>query len=338
MTQCQSKVSIFIPTFNRSGFLKELLKPLLAKKYSSNISINICDNASTDRGYRDIPKLIENSSIFNYVKFQDWLPALDNFNRCLELGSCSDYVAIYHDDNIYFPDIIDKTVQFLDSNGNIGLVGTSGWIIDLNGKIIGERVLNHTGEIISGCEFINSHLTYGNMEINCPSIMYRVKALPKKPFNTEGPVHGNDYPLWLKIGENWDIGFLHEKLFKYRDHCSQLSKGSKKQIEKIYIGYANNLFIYTKEYLKKYPNEFKQVSRWNKAILRRTVIKIIGIALWKLDKKEDISEVFQSLRDLNYDMGIGLQIIINLATRINNPRQARLIRNSVKFSKSIFSI
>jgi len=64
-----------------------------------------------------------------------------NWNRCLELAS-GEFVAIYHDHDIYLPHILERSVMMLDRHPGAVMVHTASLIIDDENELIGVDIRN----------------------------------------------------------------------------------------------------------------------------------------------------------------------------------------------------
>jgi abequosyltransferase len=106
-------LTIAIPTYNRSRYLRELLQSLLEDlRGESRIELIVSDNASPD----ETPQLVEefrNRGLqLRYIRNETNIGADANFLQCFEQAS-GKYVWIFGDDDIIVPGGIEKALRLL---------------------------------------------------------------------------------------------------------------------------------------------------------------------------------------------------------------------------------
>lgn len=136
----KEKISIIIPTRNRSNYLKRAIESVLQQSYQ-NIEIIVVDDASTDdtenivRSFRD-PRII-------YIKNDKRRGP----NFCRNLGlkkSSGEYIAFLDDDDYYSDrDKLKKQIELFKKNKNLGFVGSAYYSKGIQMK----RVPNVRGKI-----------------------------------------------------------------------------------------------------------------------------------------------------------------------------------------------
>jgi len=212
----QPLVSICIPTYNNARFLRESLDSIVNQTYS-NKEIIVSDNASTD-GTKEIADEYVKKYGVRYYRNAKTVDMYDNFNRCINLAH-GEFVAIYHSDDIYRVNIVEKEANFLQSHSNAGAVFTSGSSINEKGETIGTFNLPKElkGKDIYTFEDIYiTLLKYGNI-LSCPTCMVR-KDVHKEVGFYDVRRFGRpaDLAMYLKILEKFPIGIIDESLHKYR--------------------------------------------------------------------------------------------------------------------------
>jgi glycosyltransferase involved in cell wall biosynthesis len=105
-------VTIGVPTWNRSGLLREALDSVLAQTFG-DFELFVFDDGSTDdtldvvASYRD-PRL-------TYVRNERNLGHPRNVTQILTAGTAP-YVGMLFDDDVMFPDHLERTVALLDAH------------------------------------------------------------------------------------------------------------------------------------------------------------------------------------------------------------------------------
>ncbi len=227
----QPLVSICIPTYNSSRYLKECLDSVAAQSYK-NLEVIISDNASTDETVFIVNQYVERYRFKLDINSKN-MGALANFNKLISLAT-GKYVAIYHADDVYNKNIVEESVRILNAHDSVGLVGSMGNIMNDDGTIFNTfrlpkhlKKLNKT--IYSFDEALSAILKRGWFFVT-PSIMVRRKALEELgAFDLNGYGSAADYELWLRIANKYDAAILNNKLINYRVHKSQ---GTEREVRK----------------------------------------------------------------------------------------------------------
>jgi len=131
-----------------------------------------------------------------------------------------EFVAFYHSDDMYEPDIVEKEVEFLQDHIGAGGVFTLDRLINENNKVIGKTDIPkelREKDIYMFEEIFKAFLKYGNSFLICPTFMARrdvfgkVGLFKEDTFNT-----ATDVEMWLRIVEKYSIGIFKERLVKRR--------------------------------------------------------------------------------------------------------------------------
>lgn len=226
-------VSIGIPTFNSGRFLRETLESIAAQTWPS-CEVIVSDNASTDdtlaiaRSYADRYGWRLLTSERNRGPFANW-------NRLIEAAR-GDYLAIYHGDDLYDPEIVAESVGLLERHPEIGLVGTLATAIDGLGRDrypITLPVGVEPAESYRFPELFRAILGNGGDRIVLvtPSVMVRRQLYAELGgFDTSGRFgSAGDYEMWLRIASRHRVAVIPRPLVRYRIHEGQ---GSERELRR----------------------------------------------------------------------------------------------------------
>ncbi|MDD2653618.1 MAG: glycosyltransferase family 2 protein [Candidatus Omnitrophica bacterium] len=243
-------VSVCVPTYNDSNYLKKSLESIINQTYK-DLEIIVCDNASTDNT-KEIVDSFKDERI-KYYKSSKTTSCITNWNFGLKMakGEC---IAIYHSDDIYEPQIIEKEVNFLLSNLRVGAVFSLDKLINEKDIFIGNGVelpKNIGNSAILDFSVLFQELLYksGSFLVT-PTFMTKRNVIDNvglfdetlKYGDSDGS--GSDMALWLKIAEKYSIGILKERLIRRR---ISRSRGTYRY-ESTRISRANH-FVILDEYL-----------------------------------------------------------------------------------------
>ena len=242
----QPLVCICIPTFNAADTVRDTVLSILKQTYR-NLVIHVSDNASTDKTV-EIIKSIGDSRLHIHLNEQN-LSGEENFNRCIRLAE-GKYTAIFHADDIYEPEIVEKQVAFLENHTEAGAVFTEARMINDKGKVIGEiHFPVGMGSFDRHYEFdklFKAVLLHSNFLV-CPSVMVRTKVYKQviKFWREDLFRSSADLDVWFRISKECPIGLLPLPLMRYRIGENQYSANVRSSTNRA------DFFLVIEHYLKQ---------------------------------------------------------------------------------------
>lgn len=218
----QPLVSICVPVYNAEKTIVDTIQSILSQTYN-NLEIVIVENASKDHTSFLLEKF--NDKRIKIYKNSTTVNAEQNFTKCVELAS-GEFIAIFHSDDLYKQDMVEKQIQVFQENPSLGAVFTMANLINELDEVIGERKLlvelKNKG-IYYFFEIFTSILINGNFLI-CPSAMVKSELYKELvPFDRKKFGSSADLDMWLRILERCPIAILNEKLMSYRISKKQYS-------------------------------------------------------------------------------------------------------------------
>ena len=123
-----SKVTVCIPTYNRSHFLTYSVQSVLNQTYT-DFELIICDDGSPD----NTPEVVEGfkDERINYIRHPQNIGRSRNMRSGFE-ASQGEYFIKFDDDDALTTQFLEKTVKVLEDNKTVDFVCTNHWIIDKN--------------------------------------------------------------------------------------------------------------------------------------------------------------------------------------------------------------
>lgn len=166
-------VSVCIPAYKNTSFLKRLLESVLIQTYS-NIEVVLSDD-SPDDSVKELAQSYQDKLTIRYFKNTPSLGTPANWNYSMQQGA-GDYIKLIHDDDwLATPDALQLMVESLESNPEIDFVFSAYTNVDLD--------VNSVSIVHAANDFINLirknplHLFRANI-IGPPSVI-----LHRKGFN-----------------------------------------------------------------------------------------------------------------------------------------------------------
>ncbi len=221
MSPTSPRVTVVIPTFNRARFLPVAVDSVLAQTFG-DFRLLIADNASTD----ETPEIVAryDDPRIDYVRRAENLGITANHNLALR-DVTSDYCLIVPDDDVLFPQILERTVAALDANPRAGMVHGRFQILGEDGAVLKELDDWTYGldadTVEPGETFIRESMLW-SCRVCASTALIRVAALPEPPFDQD-EFPAIDFGMWLRMALDWEMAFVAEPLAGYRIHGASYS-------------------------------------------------------------------------------------------------------------------
>lgn len=270
----QKKVSVIIPCFNQGGFVEDAVLSAVNQTYK-NIEIICINDASTDNSSSVLKKLAD--TYRNIVFFDEKENRGVIYARNLGISAATgDYILPLDADNKIERTFIEKTVEILEKNPDIGVVCSKV-------KIFGEENKNWN---LSEPELKN--ILYSNNVDNC-ALFRKSDFLAIGGYKEYMQDGYEDWDLWLSFLEKGlRIHRIDEYLFNYRKHKEESRTKSidNKKMNNIYRQIITNhlsLFLkeesFTEKIFKSSLNRILKYKKLNILFLSAAILELIIIGL-----------------------------------------------------------
>jgi glycosyltransferase involved in cell wall biosynthesis len=197
-------------------FVGTALQSILAQTYS-NVEIIFIDNGCTDNTYE-----AARAAADERVRFVRVMPNMGGYqamNKAVELAR-GELIAIYHSDDFYEPNIIEKEVVYLESHPEAGAVFCMEHFIDEHGTIFGGASLPaelRGRDPLTYADIFPFLLRQKNILFCCPTFMVRRAVWDAVgPFDADRLDIGSDLDMWIRVVRHCPVGILDERLMRYR--------------------------------------------------------------------------------------------------------------------------
>jgi GT2 family glycosyltransferase len=222
----ETKVTIAIPTHNRSQLLKACLESVLAQEYL-NFSVIVLDNASSDDTKAVIKSFIDPRII--YKRNEENIGLFRNWNRAIEINS-SPYLTILQDDDLLLPGFLRESVLALDQNLSAAFSVSQVKAIDIKGTFFNLKdpryIPGYIPEgVMDGLEYLHRIVAGDKLIINFSAVMMRSSAIERVgPFDIPHSKDTIDYNLCIRMAAMHNIIFIPKVLCLIRYHSGQESQ------------------------------------------------------------------------------------------------------------------
>lgn len=205
-------VSIIIPVFNGSNFMKEAIDSALNQTYK-NCEVIVVNDGSSDDGKTRSIALSYGNSIRYYEKENGGVASALNLGIAEMAGEFFSWLS--HDD-VYYPQKIEKSISFMNKLKELNAIIYSDWEnIDENSKYLRTRKIRHVKPEIFQRLLIIDHPVNGNTVL-IPKSIFREIGLFDETLKTT-----QDYNMWHRMSFKYPFYHLQIPLVKNRDHKNQ---------------------------------------------------------------------------------------------------------------------
>jgi glycosyltransferase involved in cell wall biosynthesis len=215
------EVSVVIPSYNHEEYIKEAIQSVLNQTYK-DIELIVVDDGSTDNSPRVLSELKHERV---KIVFQNNQGAHAAINLGLSLAN-GKYLAILNSDDVYYPQRIEKALDVLQKNPQVGLVSSYLEIINAEGIHLDIKQGYHTCHPwtldkpeksfrsleSSKLALLTENYLASTSNFIFPRILYK-KIGGFKPLR-----YTHDWDFALRIARESEIYLIREPLLKYRVH------------------------------------------------------------------------------------------------------------------------
>jgi glycosyltransferase involved in cell wall biosynthesis len=300
------KVSIIVLTYNRAHLVTETIDSILAQTVK-DFELIVVDNESTDNTEEVIKSYTDRR--IRYFRHQN--NGLVAVNRNYGISKANgEYIAFCDDDDLWMPEKLERQVNLLDLNKELGLVYSDCYIMDENGNLERDTLLS-SSRLLRGNVF--DKLFQGNF-IPMLTVMFRREVLSKVGgFDPKYRI-AQDYDLWLRIAEHYPIDFIEKPLAKYRIHGGNVSRNRELAI--------NEGFQLTEYWLEKKANlerGFRGKAKQKQANLH---ISLMVYYFRNHQNRKAVSESINIIKLFPYSLVLVPMVIAKLRRVLNSRRNS----------------
>lgn len=216
-------VTVIVPVYNGEAWLRECLDSIVGQTYAP-LEIIVADDASTD-GTREIaasygPRVRLLGSERNRGIYE-------NANAAIA-AAAGEFVAIYHADDIYLPEIVAREVAFLQTHPEAGAVFCCDIFVDAAGREYDRLRLPpefRGGGVFRFEQILNGLLRHTNSFLRCPGAMVRAETYREVGVYRQDRYRNSaDLDMWLRIARQFPLGIIDEHLYQYRHFVNNSSQ------------------------------------------------------------------------------------------------------------------
>lgn len=202
-------ISVVLPSYNGSHFLRSSIESVIAQTYR-NWELILVDDCSTDDTQcimMEYAQRFPGRIQCIHHKVNRKLPAALNTGFAASKG---EYLTWTSDDNYYHPEAIDRMVSVLEEKYHVGMIYCDYYQIDSDENLINRIAVKPPSFLING---------------NCigPCFLYRRSVYNEIGAYSNQVRFAEDYDYWLRIASRYLIEPYEFSLYFYRLHSDSLT-------------------------------------------------------------------------------------------------------------------
>lgn len=251
-------VSVIMPNYNGEDYIEDAINSVLIQTYN-RVELIIIDDGSTDNS----------RSLINSKKDRRIRPVFLPYNgqicNALNVGlglAQGEYIARIDSDDIWEADKLEKQLQILESNSQIGACFSWVNIIDDENLIINRDESELYGlfrhENTDRIKHIRD-LFYQGCYLCHPTVIMRKEIVDQVGLYDFSLVQIQDYDYWLRLLLISDIYIVKEELVRYR-RCQDLSRNLSSNTDLANIRSLNENMIMKSRFINSLTNsQFNEI-------------------------------------------------------------------------------
>ena len=210
-----SKISVVLPVYNGSTYLKDSIESVLNQTYP-DFELIIIDDCSTDSSGEIAQKYANSDQRILYFRNHTNIKLPESLNRGFRRASGM-YWTWTSCDNLYMPNAFEELLKAIENSKEVSLVYASMGIIDEHNNAIGLVEADPLEDLIL-------RNVVGACFLYRASVAKQVGEYNKEMFLCE------DYEYWLRIARVSLIKPVQACLYQYRRHSESLSHHHEQEI------------------------------------------------------------------------------------------------------------
>lgn len=231
------KVSIVIPVYNGSNYLREAIDSALAQTYK-NVEVIVVNDGSNDEGKTEAIAKSYGDKIRYYYKENGGVASALNLGILKMTG---EYFSWLSHDDVYYPNKIEVQINYVKNhNGNIILYSDYDFI-DGESRFISTVRIYHIDPKQFRYALISSYPING-----CTALIPKF-CFDKMGFFKENLKTTQDYEMWFRMAKKFEFYHIPNVLIKSRLHPGQGTVTMKKtqinESNELYISFLKEITI-----------------------------------------------------------------------------------------------
>jgi glycosyltransferase involved in cell wall biosynthesis len=209
-------VSIILPVYNGEKYIASAIESILNQSHD-NFELILINDGSKDSTEMIINHYVIEDKRIKFVSREN-KGLIYTLNQALSLCT-GRFIARMDADDISFPNRIKHQLNWLLTNNQHAMVGSSYLYINENDNVIGKR------KVICDENEIKNYFLLGNPFCH-PSVMFNRDVIGDELYYDEEYETAEDFELWLRLSRSFLISNIPDCLLKYRINPESITSNS----------------------------------------------------------------------------------------------------------------
>lgn len=219
MVTLNDKVSVIIPTHNRSELLKKAVKSLESQSYQ-NFEIIIIDDFSTD-DTAEVVKEMKNDRII-YLKHDINKGGAEARNTGIKRAT-GRFIGFLDSDDQWLPDKLEKQLELFANQPDVGVIYTGVQVVNENNHPTRKIVPEYRGDILP-------KLFESNCIDTTSSVLVKKEVLDQVQGFDAGLPSCQDWDLYIRLARVTKFDFVKESMVLFYHHSGERITTNKKSV------------------------------------------------------------------------------------------------------------
>lgn len=229
-------VSVVVPVYNAASYLRESLDSIVAQTYPE-LEVIVADDASSDGSAEIAESYGDPVTVLRRERNLGQFPNIEDAIRRVR----GDFVCVFHADDIYHPQIVEREVAFLRDHPEVGTVICMDFSLDAQGRVYGRNELPEgieSGRPMDHAEVLKWLMVHRNTFLRTPGGMVRADLYREVgSFRDDAFGHAADLDMWLRLARLRPLAVLDDQLFGYRHTADSVDRTYARERREIDLGF-----------------------------------------------------------------------------------------------------
>lgn len=225
-----------MPAYNAEKFIEEAIISVIQQEYS-NWTLYIYNDGSTDGTKEIICKFaIQYPEKIKFIDAKQNMGVAFGLNILINAAD-GDYVCWLSADDMYMPNMLKDSVEFLENNLDYGWVFSDFEYIDENSEFLRVLPFKRWREELKEKVLVQPYyrlLTEGCCMHGC-TVMYRRTCHEEAGMFSSDYPYAQDYDMWLRLAAEYNVGYINRKHVRGREYSTQTSMQGHNEIDAIKV-------------------------------------------------------------------------------------------------------
>lgn len=217
------KVSVILSSYNHAKFICESIENTLKQTFT-DFELIIWDDGSSDNSW----ELIQRYSDPRIRAFRNEknIGGVFGVNKAISEVATGEFIAIHHSDDVWELDKLQKQVDCLAANPQMGAVFTNAQPVDERGQPLADKehfyynVFNQPNRTRK--EWLRHFFFRGNALCH-PSILIRKQCYQECGLYLDSLAQLTDFDMWVRLCLKYEIHVLTERLVRFRVRDAEMN-------------------------------------------------------------------------------------------------------------------